>query len=89
MSETVDFCVGISVSVSEPLQPCHAGNCTQLFFAPAPFLYKPKYQNCKRVTNIKSYLVFKVLFLQVLHICDHLMDDWIEHGLGKTIVDNS
>jgi len=36
-----------------------------------------------RLMNIKGYLVFKVLLLQVLHIRDHLMDDWVEHGLEK------
>lgn len=34
-------------------------------------------KSMKKVTNIEHYLVFKVLFLQVLYICDHLMDDWI------------
>lgn len=33
---------------------------------------------------VKYYLVFEVLFLQVLYICDHLMDDWIKHGLEHT-----
>lgn len=37
----------------------------------------------ERVTNRESHLVFKVLFLQVLYICDHFMDDGIQHGLEK------
>lgn len=37
----------------------------------------------KRVKRKEAYLVFKVLFLQVLNISDHLMNDWIKHRLGK------
>lgn len=37
----------------------------------------------ERVTNRESHLVFEVLFLQVLYIRDHFMDDWIQHGLEK------
>lgn len=33
--------------------------------------------------NIKRYLVFKIFLLQVLNISDHLMDDWVKHGLEK------
>lgn len=29
----------------------------------------------------EAYLVFKVLFLQVLNISNHLMNDWIKHRL--------
>lgn len=43
------------------------------------FKVKPK----KRVKLEEAYLVFKVLFLQVLDISDHLMNDWIKHRLGK------
>lgn len=31
--------------------------------------------------SVEQHLVFQVLFLQVLHKCDHFVDDWIQHWL--------
>lgn len=31
--------------------------------------------------SVEQHLVFKVLFLQVLHKRDHFVDDWIQHRL--------
>lgn len=33
------------------------------------------------VRRIEQHLVFKVLFLQVLHKRDHFVDDWVQHWL--------
>lgn len=37
----------------------------------------------KRVKSTERHLVFKVLFLQVLHKRDHFVDDWIQHWLEE------
>lgn len=33
---------------------------------------------------IKHYLVFQVLLFYILHIFNHFMNDWIQHGLKNT-----
>lgn len=43
----------------------------------------------KRVKREEAYLVFKVLFLQVLNISDHLMNDWIKHRLEQKTDESS
>lgn len=40
-------------------------------------------QKKKRVKSTERHLVFKVLFLQVLHKRDHFVDDWIQHWLEE------
>lgn len=39
------------------------------------------FSNKTRLTSIEQHLVFKVLFLQVLHKGDHFVDDRIQHWL--------
>lgn len=39
--------------------------------------------NKSLIAGKQTYLVFEILLFQVLHICDHLVDNRIKHGLRK------